>query len=81
MVARNCLWIQEALVVKSLLEDAGIEVFIADEHLLAAAPPYGIAIGGARVMVRVDDLTDARAILETMEAAHRNAEPFDEEED
>jgi len=47
IVVRNCIWIQEAQVVKSLLGSGGVEAIIPDEYFLGANPHYGIAIGGA----------------------------------
>ena len=74
MVVRNCVWIQEAQVVKSLLEAGGVEALIPDEYFLGANPHYGIAIGGARVMVRSTDLEQACAILEATEVPEAGPE-------
>lgn len=37
--ARNCNWLHEAHFVKSVLESAGIEVQIPDEHVIGINPP------------------------------------------
>jgi len=76
VLVRNCVWIQETQVVKSVLQAGGVEGLIPDEHFLGANPHYGIAIGGARVMVRSSDVERARVMLDPMEgseAAHRAA--------
>jgi hypothetical protein len=74
VVIRNCVWIQEAQVVKSLLEANGFEVLIPDEYFLGAQPHYGIAVGGARVMVQSTDLDQASAILAAMELSQADTE-------
>jgi hypothetical protein len=56
VVLRSCVWIQEALVLRSLLEAGNVEVMLPEEHFLGANPHYGIAVGGARVMVRASQL-------------------------
>jgi hypothetical protein len=74
---RNCFSLEEAVVLKSLLETNGLEVFIADEHLLGVQPLYAIALGGVRVMVRSKDLHLAKMILDafdTSEADSGNAD-------
>ena len=81
VVVHNCVWIQEAQVVKSILEAANIDVLIPDENLLGAVPHYGIALGGARVLVRSRDLEEARQILEAMKTEDAGVEDSDEDED
>jgi hypothetical protein len=56
---RNCNWLHEAQLIKSVLESAGIEAMIPDEHTLGVQPLYGAAFGGVRVMVRAGDLSRA----------------------
>src|SRR5262245_42036356 len=80
IVLRSCVWIQEAQVVKSLLEAGGIDAFIPDEYFLGANPHYGIALGGARVMVRSTDLEQASAILDAMEVPESGSEGSDAEQ-
>jgi Putative prokaryotic signal transducing protein len=55
--------IGEAMFAKSLLEDAGIECFLADENTVRMNWLYANAIGGMRLQVRASDADDAQAIL------------------
>ena len=80
VVIRNFVWIQEAQVVKSLLEASGFQVLIPDEFFLGAQPHYGIAAGGARVMVRSTDWDQASAILAAMEVSVADKEGADDDE-
>jgi hypothetical protein len=68
-VVRNCNWLHEAQIVKSVLEADGLEVLIPDEHILGVQPLYANALGGVRVMVRFENLDHARRILDAMDAA------------
>ncbi len=63
--AANCNWLHEAIFLKSVLDAAGIEARIPDEHTLAANPALGAALGGVRLLVRTDDLEKARRVLES----------------
>jgi hypothetical protein len=65
----HCGEISEALLVRSVLESEGIEVFIPDEFTAQNAPPYTWATGGIRVQVAEEDLERARAILGLTPAA------------
>ncbi len=80
IVVRNCFLLEEALVVKSVLEADGVEVLIPDEHTLGAQPFYTNALGGARVMVRSTDFDRARAVLEAFGAAEAESENFEDDE-
>jgi hypothetical protein len=77
VVVRNCIWIQEAHVVKSVLEAGGVETLLPDEYFLGANPHYGIAIGGARVTVRSSALEQAREILDATKAPEGRTEYSD----
>ena len=80
IVIRNCVWIQEADVLRSVLEASGVEVLIPDEHFLGSQPHYGLAIGGVRVMVRSSDLDQAHSILNAAEVPHVVVENSDRDE-
>lgn len=69
VLVRNCLTIYEAFVVRSALEGSDIECFLPDESLLGMRPELAIALGGARVLVRSDDLERATEALRDIEAA------------
>jgi len=47
---------------------------------LGTNPHYGIAIGGARVMMRSSDFERARAILGAMEVPEAGSDGFDADE-
>ena len=61
---RNCVWLQEAQVIRSVLDAAGIEAMIPDEYTLGAQPFYGLALGGVRVLVRAGDWSRAVEFLD-----------------
>lgn len=63
--ARNSLWLHEALFFKSVLESAGIEAVVPDEHTVSVQPFLANAIGGVRVLVRSADLERAHEVLES----------------
>lgn len=65
VVIRNCNWLHEAHVIKSVLKGDGIEARIPDEHALGVQP----GIGAVRVLVRASELEGAAAVLDF--AAHR----------
>jgi len=53
----------EAIVVKSLLESAGIAAELLEEGMLDARPFFAAEIKGARVLVRDEDEEDAKAVV------------------
>jgi hypothetical protein len=59
----NVNWLHQALLLKSVLEDAGIEALIPDEHTLSIQPAYAPILGGVRIMVRAAAEEKARDIL------------------
>jgi len=56
--------IPEALLAKGKLEAYGIECFLADGNLVRMDWLLSNAIGGIRLQVRVNDLKDARTLLD-----------------
>jgi len=56
-------------LVKSVLNDAGIAVFVPDENTAQTAPYLIFAIGGIRVQVVEKDAEAARAIIAQLDAA------------
>jgi hypothetical protein len=62
---RNCMWLHEAAFFKSVLDAAGIEARIPDEHTVGVQPFYANALGGVKVLVRPDDLERATELLDT----------------
>jgi len=53
----------EALVVRSLLQSAGIEVEAANEHILDVYPIFFPEQGGIRLLVPDDQAEDAAAVV------------------
>ncbi|MBY0563565.1 MAG: hypothetical protein K2P58_05185 [Hyphomonadaceae bacterium] len=53
----------EAVVVQSVLLDAGVLAIIANEDLLRMLPRYTLALGGYRILVSEDDLDLAIALI------------------
>jgi Putative prokaryotic signal transducing protein len=65
---RTVTWVHEAHLIKSVLDAEGIEVLIPDEHTLGVNPLLSNALGGARVLVRADDLDRATAALNAFDS-------------
>jgi len=59
----RCTWLDEARWCRSVLEAAGIESRIPDEHTLAL-PLDGAAPDSVRLLVRADDLERALELLD-----------------
>lgn len=53
----------EALIVRGALEAAGVLTFLENFEQIALQPLHEIALGGVRLMVRDEDLSDALAVL------------------
>jgi hypothetical protein len=62
---RNCMWLHEVEFLKSVLDAAGIDALIPNEHTLNVQPLYANALGGARLLVRSEDLQRARELLDS----------------
>ena len=54
----------EALVVKSLLESAGLHAEIAGEHFLDVYPIFFPEAAGIRISVPDEEIEDAAAVIE-----------------
>ena len=77
---RTCRWVHEAQFLKSVLESAGIEAMVPDEHTLGAQPFYAPMLGWVRVLVRSADLSDheirrLREVLEEKEKGGAKGRP------
>jgi hypothetical protein len=53
----------DAHLLRIELENQGIEVFLADEHLVSIQPLYSYAIGGAKVRVRSEYMEKTISLL------------------
>jgi hypothetical protein len=54
----------EALVAKGLLDSANIECFLSDENTVRMDWLWSNALGGVRLWVREDDLSESAALLD-----------------
>ena len=68
VVATTSTWLHEALLLKSVLESAGIEAMIPNEYTLSVQPLYSNMLGGAQVLVRAEDKTRAEELLQSVES-------------
>ena len=62
---RSCTWLHEAAFFKSVLDSAGIESVIPNEHTLGVSPLLGQLLGGVRVLVRKKDFKRATEFLDS----------------
>jgi hypothetical protein len=65
VVIRTCASLQEAELVKSVLEAEQIHTEIPDEYAAGVQPFLGTTIGGIRVLVEAGDLQRAEDLLNT----------------
>lgn len=63
IVIRTCTSLQEAELVKSVLESEQIHAEIPDEYAAGVQPFYGTMLGGIRVLVGAKDLERAEELL------------------
>ena len=61
---RTCRDLQEAQIIRSMLEADGIDAFIPDENVASLGPPTMLDTSGVRVQVASDDAELARELLE-----------------
>jgi len=59
----------EAYVAESLLDSAGIECFLADENTIRMDWFWSNLLGGFKLVVRSDDVDDARLLFQAAELA------------
>jgi hypothetical protein len=57
------MFMDEALVVKSLLESTGIETAISSEHFIDVYPVFFPQEGGIKLIVKDEDEEDALAVI------------------
>ena len=65
VLVRTCNDLQEALILRSVLEGSGIEALIADENFASLYPGVMITSGGVRLLVRPTDGARAKDVLDT----------------
>ena len=59
----SCTWLHEAAFLQSVLESAGIESMVPNEHTIGVQPLYAVLLGGIRVLVRAEDRERAEEVL------------------
>jgi hypothetical protein len=64
----TCKDVQEAEIVRGMLEAGGIQAFIPDENAASLLPSQVLDTLGVRVMVPAEDADRARELLERGEA-------------
>jgi zinc protease len=69
VVLRACASMHEAIVLRSVLEGAGIDCVLPDEHSLGVHPGLTFMAGGVRLLVREDDLERAEDVLDEIDEA------------
>ncbi len=62
----------EITLLKSMLEDSGIPVFVKDEFTILMNPLYSNAIGGIKLQVLEEDLEKATEVLKDYESENTN---------
>lgn len=78
MKIRTCTSLHEAAFFKSVLDAAGIQSFIPNEHTLGVSPLLGEVLGGVQVMVRQEDFKRAVELLDSALPATADADEDDE---
>ena len=62
---RRCTWLHQAQLLKSVLESAGIQSRIPNEHTTGVHPLLGIGLGGVQLLVKQNDAERAEQLLES----------------
>lgn len=75
VLLRRCAFVHEAEFLKSVLDAAGIEAAIPDEHTLAINPGYVPMFGGVRLLVRHRDRQEADQVLNVGDISAFTREP------
>ncbi len=71
----HCSSIDEALMLKSVLEGNGITAYVPDELTAQTAPPYMFAGSGVRVQVEDEEAETALALIASAGHDAGSAEP------
>jgi hypothetical protein len=69
----------EALVVKSMLESAGLHAEIAGEQILAVYPIFFPEAGGIRISVPDEEIEDALSVIDDYRANREAGDRAEEE--
>jgi len=60
-----CPFLEDAIVVKTMLESAGIQAELLSDQMLDINPFYSIEPKGAKIVVSDSDEADAKAIVDS----------------
>lgn len=63
VTVQTCRDLQEAQIVRGMLEAGGVPAFIPDENAATLYPPQVLDTNGVRVQVAPEDVQLARALL------------------
>ena len=66
--AYRCVYLEDAVVVKSLLDSAGIPSQLLNGDMLDVNPFFSASVQGAKILVADEDWEDARAVVADFEA-------------
>ena len=75
IVVRAFSHVHEAQLACSALRASGIEVIVADAHIVTANWLYSNLVGGVKVLVPADDADAAREILDSTAVVHTIDQP------
>jgi len=67
--------VHEAALAQSVLDAAGIDAVLDNEHVISMDWALSNAVGGVKVLVSADRLEEARQILETAAAVDQEDQP------
>ncbi|MCX7023705.1 MAG: DUF2007 domain-containing protein [Spirochaetes bacterium] len=70
----RCAFPQDAVVMKSLLESAGIEAMVFNGDMLDVNPLFAVELGGTRISVSDEDAEDAFLIVADFEGRSERRE-------
>ncbi len=62
--AYRCVYLEDAVVLKSLLDSAGIQSQVLSGNKLDVNPYFSVSVEGIQIVVSDEDYEDARAIVE-----------------
>jgi len=62
--AYRCVYMEDALVLKSLLDSAGIPSQVLNGNMLDVNPFFSASVQGVRILVSDEDREDAQAVVE-----------------
>ena len=77
MMAKRFRDLPEAFIAKSILDSAEIDSFLADENIVRLDWLYSNLVGGAKLMVRPEDLDEAVKLLDESNLAGSDGSKVD----